>query len=60
MESTIKLDLPEIPLYSYDKQTKKKFFLPCYVCFGYGYIDPFKDGLRSAGIYSYTLVVPNK
>jgi predicted double-glycine peptidase len=40
--------------------TKKKFFLPCDVCFGYGYIDPFKDGLRSAGIYSYTLVVPNK
>jgi len=27
MESTIKLDLPEIPLYTYDKLTKKKFFL---------------------------------
>lgn len=39
---------------------KTKFFFPCDVCFGYGYLDPYKDGLRSAGIYSYTLVIPKK
>ena len=27
MDSTVKLNLPEIPLYTYDKQSKQKFFL---------------------------------
>jgi len=27
MESTVKLSLPEIPLYTYDRETKNKFFL---------------------------------
>jgi ABC-type bacteriocin/lantibiotic exporter with double-glycine peptidase domain len=39
---------------------KKKFFFTCDLCFGKGYIDPYKDALRSAGVYSYTYVLPKK
>lgn len=37
-----------------------KYFLyfPCDMCFGTGYIDTYRTAIRSAGIYSNTMIVP--
>lgn len=37
-----------------------KFYLPCDICLGSGVIDNYKAALRTAGIHSYTIVVPTK
>jgi len=38
--------------------TGKKFYLPCDVCLGGGLVDSYRSALRTAGIHSYTIVVP--
>lgn len=35
-----------------------KFYLLCDLCFGYGRIDPYNYAIKSAGINSYTIIVP--
>jgi hypothetical protein len=34
-------------------------YLPCDVCLGSGYMDGYRSAILSAGIYSYTMIVPN-
>lgn len=38
--------------------TGSRFFLPCDICLGVGTIDGYRSALRTAGIHSYTIVVP--
>jgi len=33
--------------------------LPCDICLGNGYMDGYRSAILSAGIYSYTMIVPN-
>lgn len=40
--------------------TGKKFYLPCDICLGSGVIDTYRSALRTAGIHSYTIVIPTK
>jgi len=42
------------------KGSGKFLLLPCDVCLGNGYIDTYRTAIRTAGIYSNTMIVPNK